>query len=166
MAARNFELDEVRDYRPCWEPDEVMQVLEGLDRLAKRASKHVLQRRRTERKPYTAGVLITQNRRGRMQDGGKALLHVVARNLSRSGVGLLAPLFFEPEIPSPDSPMLRSANVFREGAVLEIGLWKPNATLLWLYGSVIRARTVQHDFLDVGVRFNGRRNVTQELDLE
>lgn len=165
MAARNLQIEEVRDYRPCWEADEVLQVLEGLDRLSRRSG-NMVKLRRHERQPYTAGVLITQKRKGRLQDGARVVLHVLSRNLSRSGLGLLAPLQFEPEIPSPDAPLLRSANVFRDGAILDIGLWRPTGSLMWLYGTVIRARTVQHDFLDVGLRFLGRRNVAQELNLE
>lgn len=159
------QLNAVRDYRPCWEAAEIAQVLEGLDRLSKRAGgKQSSQRRRCERKAYNAQVLVSQNRKVRLQDGSRAMLHLVARNLSRSGLGLLAPLFFEAEIPSQDAPMLRSVNVFKDGGVLEIGLRKHCGETLWVYGTVIRARTVQHDFLDVGIRFNARINTVEEID--
>jgi hypothetical protein len=159
---------EIRDYRPCWETSEIAQVIEGLERLSKRGAngKQTSQRRRCERKSYNAQVLVSQNRNVRLQDGSRAMLHLVARNLSRSGLGLLSPLFFEPEIAAQDAPMLRSTNIFRDGGVLEVGLRKHCGETLWVYGTVIRARTVQHDFLDVGIRFNARINAVEELDLE
>ena len=157
----------LRNYRACWEIDQISQVVDDLDRLGARASnKTAGQRRRSERKPYSASVLVSQNRKSQLQDGSRALLHLVARNLSRSGLGLLSPLFFEPDVPSQDSPLIRAETIFRDGTVLEIGLRRHCGTLLWIYGTVIRARTVQHDFLDVGVRFNSRMKTLEEIDGE
>jgi len=159
--------NEVRDYRPCWELDELAQVVEGLERLSARSSgKQSSQRRRCERKRYNAQVLVSQNRKMRLQDGSRAMLHLIARNLSRSGLGLISPLFFEPETPSQEAPVLRAENIFRDGGVLEIGLRKHCGETLWVYGTVIRARTVQHDFLDVGIRFNARINMVKELEID
>jgi len=162
-----FTLDELREYVAAWQPEVVAQVLDGLDRVGKRGQNaSVAQKRRSERKAYSAIVVIIQNRAVRLKDGSRAKLPVMARNLSRSGLGLLAPIFFEPVLPGPESPTLQARNVFREGAALEIGLRKACGSMLWLYGSVMRARIVQHDFLDIGVRFNARINVLKALELD
>jgi hypothetical protein len=162
-----FTLEELREYVASWQPEVVAQVLEGLDRVGKRGQNAtVAQKRRNERKSYSAIVAIIQNRAVRLKDGSRAKLPLMARNLSRSGLGLLSPLFFEPAIPGPESPTLQARNVFREGAALEIGLRKSCGSMLWLYGTVIRARIVQHDFLDVGVRFNARINILKALELD
>jgi hypothetical protein len=163
MATSNYEVEEVLDYRPCWETGEVQQITQGLERLNGQKGKAIVQRRRCERKKYTAPVLITQHRKGKVVEGPRVMLHVVARNLSRSGIGLLAPLFFEPEVAAHGSPMLRAASLFREGAALELGLIKQSGSLLWVIGSVVRARTIQQDFLDIGIRFVSRRIQTYEF---
>jgi hypothetical protein len=64
----------------------------------------------------------------------------------------------------PTETMLRADQVFREGSVLDLGLKKPDDQLLWVYGTVQRICTVQHDYLDVGIRFNGRRNLALDFD--
>lgn len=165
MAGRDVAADEVRAFRACWEAEEVQQILESLARLSKRTSKHVLAQRRHERKPYTGPVIIAQKRKGRLLESGRIMLPVVGRDLSRSGIGLVSPLFFEPENADIHASMLRAVNIFKVGAVLDIGLQKEDGELLWLYGTVVRVCTVQHDFLDVGVQFNGRRELALEFEL-
>jgi hypothetical protein len=162
-----FTLDEFREYLAAWQPEVVAHVLEGLERVGKRSQgSAMLQKRRSVRRTYNAIVSIIQNRSIRLRDGARAKLPLMARNLSRSGLGLLAPLFFEPAVPGRLSPTLQSRGVFREGSCLEIGLQKSEDKTLWLYGTVVRARVVQHDFLDIGVRFNARINVLRELEIE
>jgi hypothetical protein len=124
------------------------------------------QKRRCERRAYNAIVSILQNRAVRLHDGSRARLPLMARNLSRSGLGLLAPLHFEPAHPKSRLPPLQSRNVFRDGACLEIGLRKGGGAMRWLYGTVTRARVVQHDFLDIGVRFTAKVNVFRELEID
>ena len=74
-------------------------------------------------------------------------------------------MFFEPEMASPGTPLLRSADIFREGAMLELGLTKDSGHRLWVIGVVIRARIIQHDYLDVGIRFCERCINTDEFGL-
>jgi hypothetical protein len=158
-------VEHVRDYRACWDPQEVVQVLDALDRVGNRAGSVAAQRREFERKPYVTPVVIAQNRKTRLPDGSRAMLHVMGRNLSQSGLGLLSPLLFEAEISCREAPLLRGVNIFADGALLEVGLRKPCGNTLWLSATVIRSRTVQHDFLDVGLRFNARIDVMNELKL-
>jgi hypothetical protein len=165
MAASKFELDQIRDYRPCWDAAQMQQAREYLDRLSARTgAKQTDQRRHSERRPYTVAVLVTQGRKSRLADGSRFMLHAIARNLSRSGLGLLVPLYFEPEIPNRDAPAIQSMTIFRDASLLEIGLRKACGSMLWLLGTVIRARTLNHDVLDVGVRFNSRISVDEDLD--
>jgi hypothetical protein len=162
-----FSLDEFREYLAAWQPEVVAHVLEGLDRVGKRSQGAAMaQKRRSERRTYNAIVSIIQNRAVRLRDGARAKLPLMARNLSRSGVGLLAPMFFEPAVSGQLSPTLQSRSVFREGACLEIGLRKSESNMIWLYGTVVRARVVQHDFLDIGVRFTAKVNLLRELEID
>lgn len=162
-----LDIEHVRHYRACWDPGEVVQVLDALDRLGSRNKvKQPSDRRETDRKNYLTPVLVAQNGKTRLQDGSRPMLHVLARNLSCTGLGLLSPLFFEPEIVCREAPMLRAANIFREGATIDVGLQKPCGSTLWLNSTVIRSRTVQHDFLDVGLRFNSRIDLVEDLHIE
>lgn len=162
MPARDV-VDDALHYRSCWEEAEIEQVLATLSRLEQRLGGNLLDQRRHQRKTYIAPVLVALPRKGRTS-GSRALLTVVARDLSRSGMAVLAPLFFEPVNADRATTMLRASNVFREGAVLDLGLKKPNDELLWVYGTVLRVCTVQHDFLDIGIHFNGRRNLALDFD--
>lgn len=163
MARRPPTAEEALRYEPCWQEDEIEQVLATLGRLEKRKSDNLVVQRRHERKPYVAPVLVALHRKGR-NGRSRSLLTVISRDLSRSGLGLIAPLFFEPDDSDESVTMLRGANVFREGAVLDLGLRKLSGDLLWLFGTVLHVCTVQHDFLDVGIRFNGRRNLALDFD--
>jgi hypothetical protein len=159
--------DEFQEYLAAWQPEIVAHVLDGLDRISKRGQASALvQKRRCERRAYSAIVSIMQNRAVRLRDGSRAKLPLMARNLSRSGLGLLAPLHFEPAASKSRLPPLQSRNIFREGTCLEIGLQKGDGVMLWVYGTVMRARVVQHDFLDLGVRFTAKVDVFKELGLE
>jgi hypothetical protein len=162
MATRDLVLDDGLHYHSCWEEAEIEHVLATLSRLEQGISGSTLQQRRDQRKMYVAPVLVAIHRKGKRTS--RALLTVVARDLSRSGIGLLAPLFFEPPGGDPTETMLRADQVFREGSVLDLGLKKPDDQLLWVYGTVQRICTVQHDYLDVGIRFNGRRNLALDFD--
>jgi hypothetical protein len=162
-----FALDDFQEYLAAWQPEIVAHVLDGLDRIGKRGQMSAMaQKRRCERRAYNAIVSILQNRAVRLRDGSRARLPLMARNLSRSGLGLLSPLYFEPAQPKSRLPTLQSRNIFREGSCLEIGLRKREGSMIWLYGIVVRARVVQHDFLDLGVRFTAKINVFKELDIE
>jgi hypothetical protein len=162
MAARDLVLDDGLHYHSCWEEAEIEHVLATLSRLEQGVSGNLLHQRKDERKPYIAPVLVAIHRKGKRTS--RALLTVVARDLSRSGIGLLAPLFFEPPGDDHTEAMLRADQVFREGSVLDLGLRKSDDELLWVYGTVLRICTVQHDYLDVGIRFNGRRNLALDFD--
>lgn len=162
-----YSIDDFQEYLAVWQPEIVAHVLDGLDRIGRRGqTPGMMQKRRCERRAYNAIVLVLQNRAVRLRDGSRAKLPLMACNLSRSGLGLLAPLYFEPAEPKSRLATLQSRNIFRDGACLEIGLRKKEGNLLWLYGTVMRARVVQHDFLDIGVRFSAKINVLKELDLE
>jgi len=154
--------EEVLSYQACWESGQIDEVLATLTRLEQKLPQHVLDRRGNDRKDYTAPILIALNRKGQART--RAILPVIARDLSRSGLGLLSPLFFEPEMAQRGATLIRGINVFKEGAILDIGLRKASGDLLWLFGTVMRVCTVQHDFLDVGMRFNGRRNLELDFD--
>jgi hypothetical protein len=156
----------VRDYRPCWEPEQVYQALEGLQRLNQGPPSGLKDRRGQGRTPYATMVQVAQSRHIRQPDGSRIMLRVLSRNLSPSGISLLAPMFFEPESPEAKSPLIPATSVFYAGAPLQVGLKKLGGATLWLFATVIRDRVVQHDFLDVGLRFNARINVIEALEID
>ena len=158
-------VDTVREYRPCWAPQEVHQALEGLERLNHGSPPGSRDRRGQARTPYASTVLVTQSRHVRQPDGSRILLKLISRNLSPSGIGLLAPIWFEPEPPDDKGPRIHSKSIFYEGAPLQVGLKKLGGATLWLYATVVRDRVVQHDFLDLGLRFNARINVVEALEI-
>jgi hypothetical protein len=161
MAGRTT-TEEVLAYRACWADEEVEQVRDTLLRLEQRIPSYLLEQRRQQRISYPATVLVAHIRRGRNKT--RAIFPAAGRDLSRSGVGLLSPLFFEPVKADGTATLVRAANIFQEGAVLDMGLRKPSGDLLWVFGTVMRVCTVQHDFLEVGIRFNGRHDVALEFD--
>ena len=160
------EVDIVRDYRPCWEPEHVYQALEGLERLNQGPPNDAKDRRGQARTHYATMVQVAQSRHIRQPDGSRIMLRVLSRNLSPSGIGLLAPMYFEPESPEGKAPLIAAKSVFYEGAPLQVGLKKLGGATLWLFATVVRDRVVQHDFLDVGLRFNARINVIEALKID
>ncbi len=160
----NLASPEVVHYRPCWEGNDVQPVLETLARHGSRVSQQLLSMRRHSRAPYITQILVGHKYKGKLKNTTKAILPVLGRDLSRSGAGLLSPVLFEPQIQEEETALIRAANLFREGAVLDLGLQRPSGEWLWLYGTCVRVCTVQHDFLDVGIRFNGRRNLALDFD--
>jgi hypothetical protein len=164
MALSSFDVEQFVDYRPCWDVNEVRQVVEGIHRLSNRKGKAIVQRRRCDRKYYLAPVLAMPHLDAKArQDEARMLLHVVARDLSQSGIGLLVPLFFEPEVASQLNPVVRSTSIFHSNGKIEIGLRRSSGSLLWIIGLVVRARTVQNDYLDIGIRFLGKKIQTFEF---
>jgi hypothetical protein len=72
-------------------------------------------------------------------------------------------MYFMDEQTPHEIPTLRALDIFRDGAMLQVGLNKDCGESLWLVASVVRARIVQHDFLDVGLEFKSRINVPEVL---
>jgi hypothetical protein len=155
--------NDVVAYRPCWDAAEVERVLQTLELAGNRKGKAIVQRRRCPRRYYKAPVLVMGPRSEEAIAGPRRLMHLVSRNLSQSGICLIAPLFFEPEVSSKLHPMLRSTEVLKIGEMVELGLKKQSGPLLWLIASVIRTREVPSDFLEVGLRFLSRRICTDEF---
>lgn len=151
-------------YRPCWDGNAVQHVLEMLSRIGGRVSKNLLKMRRHERMPYVAPVIVSQKTKDRLKKQTKSILPVIGRDLSRAGICLLTPLTFEPQTPDGQQGSLRATDIFRDGVVLDIGLQKANGDWLWVYGTCVRVCTLQHDFLDVGIRLRGRRNLELDFD--
>ena len=68
-------------------------------------------------------------------------------------------MHFVSEYATKDMSALPALELFRDEALLEVGLKQECGKSLWLVAAVVRARIVQHDFLDVGLKFRGRLNV-------
>jgi hypothetical protein len=166
MIAAASPLESFHRYQAVWDPEELKQVLRDLERMSERSGvKQFEGSRRYERKPCSGVVVVRPHRDTRLRCGSRASLEIVARNLSQSGIGVLAPMQFESAEISKE-PILRALDVFRDGALLEIGLKRSCGKSLWLSATVVRARIVQHDFLDIGLKFNSRLNVPEALENE
>jgi len=160
-------LEPFRPYYPAWDFDELQQVLRDMDHASARPGTTQAQgMRRHERKPCSGVVAVRQDKDVFLRCGSRVSLAIVARNLSQSGLGALAPTFFIAEQTPHEVPPLRALDVFQEGALLELGLKRICGESLWLMARVVRARTVQHDFLDVGLEFTSRVSVPEVLGID
>jgi len=156
------ETDDVIPYSAVWDQDELRQVLRELDRMNERSGfKQFAGLRRHERHPYYAMVTLRRATVPRSERDPAIVTLVAGRNLSRSGLGALAPMFFISEYSGQSLPAL---DLFEDGALLELGLKQNCGKSLWLTAAVVRARIVQHDFLDVGLKFRARLNVSEVLE--
>lgn len=83
-------------------------------------------------------------------------LLVQARNLSQSGISLLAAPRFEPNLIADDTPLISAEAIFRLGRPMAIALNLTQQLPLWMEGQVVRVRRVHQGFLEVGIRFTRR----------
>jgi hypothetical protein len=142
-------------YEPDCSPDELRQVIGVLERWSRRTRKHVTHVRASHRHEYRTTVLVETSEI--TADGpARRLFHVPARNVSKTGLGIIAPPVFVPKLLSDTTPLLRADTVFRLGAKVKLvlGSQLPNAPVV--IAEVIRVRLIHHGFFDIGVRFLAR----------
>jgi hypothetical protein len=147
----------------------VRAVLDALNWWSERSEEHRSNQRRHGRNLYEAVVwmqpLPASSRPGAERVGRPVQLQVQARNLSQSGISLLAAPQFEPDLINDDTPLLSAEGIFRLGRPVAIGLNPTQQEPLWIEGQVVRVRKVHQGFLEVGIRFT-RRAAGQQPALE
>lgn len=146
------------DYDPDCNPEQLAQVLHALDQWSDRTSGHVIHQRSSDRHHYRTTIAIEPEPSPSHSPPFRQIFHVPARNVSKSGLGFVAPPLFMPRLLSDETPLVRSEHIFRVGATLKIQLHAPGKTMPTLRAEVARLRPVHFGFFDIGVRFLARHD--------
>src|SRR3954468_17860982 len=103
-------------YDPDCTPEQVTQVLSALDRWSGRTARHVMHQRSNDRHNYRTSVIIEAS--GPATAPGAAtrkIFHVPTRNVSKAGLGFIAPPVFMPRVMSDRTLLVRTELMFRVG---------------------------------------------------
>jgi len=143
-------------YDPDCTPEQIVQVLSALDRWSGRTAKHVMHQRKSDRHNYRTSVIIEA---ADPQSGGTAsrkIFHVPTRNVSKAGLGFVAPPVFIPRVLSDRTLLVRTELMFRVGTPVQVKLGSADGKMPTLSGVVMRLRPIHFGFFDVGIRFVAR----------
>lgn len=144
-------------YEPDCAPEQVAHVLSALDRWSGRTAKHVTHLRSNDRHNYRTTVIIEPSDPPVPADRIiRQVFHVPTRNVSKAGLGFVAPPVFTPRMLSDETPLIRSEVIFRVGAKIKVKLGPTDGKMPSLSAEIIRLRPVYFGFFDVGVRFIAR----------
>jgi hypothetical protein len=140
-------------YEPDCAPEQVAQVLSALDRSSRRAARDVTHVRSNDRHAYRTTVIIEPGGAGAHGEPAlRQVFHVPTRNVSKTGLGFVAPAVFVPRAGSAAAPV-RSENAFRVGTQVKIKLGPSTGKMPTLSAVITRFRPVHFGFFDVGIRF-------------
>jgi len=142
------------DYEPDCSPEQVIQVLSALDRWSSRTARDVPQKRASERHDYRTTVILEPL--GDATAGGqrvRQVFHIPTRNVSKEGLGFVAPPVFLPRQISDNTPPVRTEIMFQVGTKVKVKLGPPGGSMPTLSAVITRLRPVNFGFFDVGVRF-------------
>jgi len=146
---------EAHYYADC-SPDQVEEVLAHLDRWSDRNATHVTHNRHHERHEYRTEVIVERLHEGNDAPDVRQIFHVQARNVSRVGLGFLAPPVFVPKLVSDATPLLRTDDIFEVGASVTVKLNAADRDAIEVCATVMRRRPVQFGFFEIGLKFTGR----------
>jgi hypothetical protein len=144
-------------YDPDCPAEQVSQVLSALERWSGRTARHVTHQRTSDRHDYRSTVIIEAG--GDASAGGavkRQVFYVQTRNVSKAGLGFIAPPVFMPRVLSDTTPLLLTEVVFQVGTRMKVQLGPPTGNIPTLSAVVTRLRPVHFGFFDVGVRFLAR----------
>ena len=145
-------------YDPDCTPEQIVQVLSALDRWSGRTARHVMHQRKSDRHNYRTSVIIEA---GEEQPGAAAsrkIFHVPTRNVSKAGLGFVAPPVFMPRVLSDRTLLVRTELMFRVGTQVKVKLGSADGKMPTLSGVVMRLRPIHFGFFDVGIRFVARES--------
>jgi hypothetical protein len=144
-------------YEPDCPPEQVMHVLSALDRWSGRTARQVAHLRATDRHDYRTTVIIEPNKQAAAGEGlMRQVFHVPTRNVSKAGLGFLAPPVFMTQQPTDVAPLVRTDEIFQVGTAVKVMLGPSDAAMPTLKAVVTRLRPVHFGFFDVGIRFTAR----------
>jgi hypothetical protein len=159
MTCHESLLTEVH-YDPDCNPEQLEQVLRALDQWSDRTARHVTHKRRSDRHNYRMTVFIERQPGQAGSAPFQQIFHVPARNVSKTGLGFVAPPVFMPRLLCDETPLVRSEIIFRVGAPIRVRLPALGRSLPTLRGEIMRLRLVHFGFFDIGVRFLAREEAS------
>jgi hypothetical protein len=143
-------------YEPDCPREQVEQALAALARWSGRVSRHALKQRRSDRHDYPVTIVIEVVETASPQCVPvRRIFHVTARNISRAGLGFIAPAVFVPQ-QADRFPLIRSEATFQVGAGIKVRMPSTTTSMPPLQAVITRIRPINFGFLDVGVRFLAR----------
>jgi len=86
----------------------------------------------------------------------RQFFHTPTRNVSKTGLGFVAPPVFIPKMMSDTTPLIRAEAAFRVGMKIKVTLGPPTGMMPTLCGEIVRVRQVHLGFFEIGVRFLDR----------
>src|SRR5262249_53467829 len=138
-------------------PEQVMQVLSALDRWSGRTARHVMHQRGSDRHNYRTSVIIEPSAPAVPGEAVmRKIFHVPTRNVSKAGLGFVAPAVFMPRVVCDRTLLVRTELAFRVGTQVKIKLGSADGKMPTLSGVIMRLRPIHFGFFDVGVRFVAR----------
>jgi PilZ domain-containing protein len=143
-------------YQPDCSAEQIEQVLSSLDRWSSRTGKHVTHQRASDRHIYRTTVLVEPSDPQLPDSGPRRLFHVPTRNVSKTGLGFIAPPMFLPSLLSDATPLVHAEAAFRVGMKIKVTLGSPSGTMPQLSGEIVRMRPVHLGFFEIGVQFVDR----------
>ena len=159
LMSQTVETEVAEDhYEPDCSPEQVELVVSALDRWSGRTSKHVTHLRSSERHDYRTTVTIESNEPLIGDTTLRQVFHVPTRNVSKAGLGIVAPPVFLPRLLSDATPLMRAEAIFRVGAKIKVTLGPPTGIMPTLNAEITRRRPIYFGFFDVGVRFVARED--------
>ena len=143
-------------YEPDCPAEQIEHVLAALDRWSRRTGKHVTHRRVSDRHNYRTTVIIEPSDSVTANSTVRQCFHVPTRNVSKTGLGFVAPPIFMPKMLSDTTPLIRAESAFRVGMKIKVTLGPPTGMMPTLCGEIVRVRPVHLGFLEIGARFLDR----------
>jgi hypothetical protein len=144
-------------YEPDCSSEEMSHVLAVLDRWSRRTAKYVRHARACHRHEYRTMVMVEVNDQ-EDEIPLRRVFRVPARNVSKTGLGIIAPPVFVPRSQSDATSILRADMVFRLGAKVKITLGSRLQAATIVRAQVTRMRLIHNGFFDIGVRFLSRES--------
>lgn len=133
------------------------QAIESLNEAGGGAPPPGSERRRDPRDPYAGQISVKLVLRTAFISAGgpsrTVSVEVFGRNLSQSGFGFVAPPIYLPEEGSRPAIALRGEEVFTAGKTVEVAIVRDEGKSRWMFGRIVRARTVEDGFVECGVEF-------------
>jgi len=144
-------------YEPDCSPEQLIQVLSAMDRWSGMTGQHIIQQRTSDRHHYRTTLSIERVNAAAKQSGPRRqVFHVAARNVSKSGLGFIAPPAFLPRMLSEETPLLRTDAIFLPGTPVTVNLGPVAGKIPPISGVITRVRPVQLGFFEIGVKFVSR----------
>src|SRR5439155_19006210 len=110
-------------YEPDCPPEQVTHVLSALDRWSGRTARQVAHLRTNDRHDYRTTVIIEPNEPAAPGELVlRQVFHVPTRNVSKAGLGFVAPPVFMTRQPAAAASLVRTETIFKIGTTIKVKL--------------------------------------------